>query len=74
MSSLANISGRQAAKIFCKFGYRIDHQTGSHIILYHPNRPILSIPNHKEVAPPLLRAQIIRAGLTVEEFLKAGRK
>ena len=74
MSRLANISGRQAAKAFCKFGYRIDHQTGSHIILYHPNKPILSIPNHKELAPPLLRVQLTRAGITVDEFLKAKRK
>ena len=29
----------------------------------------LSIPDHKELAPGLLRAQIKRAGLTVEGFL-----
>jgi hypothetical protein len=31
-------------------------------------RPTLSIPNHKELAPGLLRGL---SGLTVEEFLKA---
>ena len=74
MSKLPVVSGKELCKILGKAGYLIDHQTGSHIILYHPNKPILSIPDHKEVAPPLLRAQIARAGLTIEELLKAKRK
>jgi hypothetical protein len=42
------------------------------MILYcsKPGYPPLSIPNHKELAPGLLRAQIKQAGLSVEEFLK----
>ena len=70
MGILSNISGKQAVKIFNKFGYILDHQTGSHLILYHENKPTLSIPNHKELAPGLLRALIRKAGITVEEFLK----
>jgi predicted RNA binding protein YcfA (HicA-like mRNA interferase family) len=71
MTRLANISGPQAVKIFCKFGYSIARQTGSHIILKHPEKAPVVIPNHKEVAPALLRTQIIRAGLSVEEFMEA---
>ncbi len=71
MGILSNISGKEAVKIFQKFGYILDHQTGSHMILYHEERPTLSIPNHKELAPALLRALIRKSGLTVEEFLKA---
>lgn len=70
MKRLANLSGHKAVKIFCKFGYQIARQTGSHIILKHPEKPPLVIPDHKEVAPPLLRTQIIRAGITIEEFVK----
>lgn len=70
MGILSNISGKEAVKIFGKFGYKLDHQTGSHMILYHDSRPTLSIPNHKELAPGLLRGQIRKSGLTVEEFLK----
>lgn len=70
MGILSNISGKQAVKIFNKFGYIIDHQTGSHLILYHQNKPTLSVPNHKELAPGLLRALIRKAGITVEDFLK----
>lgn len=72
MGKLANISGRAAVKRFQKVGYYVDHQTGSHIILYNdkPGSLPLSIPDHKELAPGLLRAQIKRAGITVEEFLR----
>jgi len=71
MGVLSNISGKEAVRIFEKFGYILDHQTGSHMILYHEKRPTLSIPNHKELAPGLLRGLIRKSGLTVEEFLKA---
>jgi len=71
MGLLSNISGKKAVKIFQKFGCTVDHQTGSHIILYHPSKPTLSIPDHKELAPGLLRALIRKSGLTVKMFLKA---
>jgi len=67
---LSNISGKDAVNIFQKFGYVLDHQTGSHMILYHESRPTLSIPNHKELAPGLLRGLIRKSGLTVDDFLK----
>jgi predicted RNA binding protein YcfA (HicA-like mRNA interferase family) len=62
---LSNISGKKTIKNFEKFGYVVDHQTGSHIILYHAERPTLSVPNHKELAPGLLRGSIKKSGLTV---------
>jgi predicted RNA binding protein YcfA (HicA-like mRNA interferase family) len=68
---LSNISGREAVKIFQKFGYILDRQTGSHMILYHESRPTLSVPNHKELAPGLLRGLIRKSGSTVDEFIKA---
>jgi predicted RNA binding protein YcfA (HicA-like mRNA interferase family) len=67
---LSGFSGKKAVKIFNKFGYIIDHQTGSHIILFHESRPTLSVPDHKELAPGLLRGLIRKSGLTVEEFIK----
>ena len=71
MGILSNISGKEAVRIFQKFGYILDHQTGSHMILYHETKPTLSIPNHKELAPGLLRGLIRKSGLIVDEFLKA---
>lgn len=49
MKRLANISGRKAAKIFCRFGYRIARQTGTHIILKHPQKTPLVIPFRRSV-------------------------
>ncbi len=71
MGKLANVSPREAIKKFQKIGYYVNHQTGSHIILYNdkPGSLPLSLPNHKELAPGLLKAQIKRTGLTIEEFL-----
>jgi len=69
MDILSGISGKTAVKIFQKFGYTVDHQTGSHMILYHDSRPTLSVPKHKELAPGLLRGLIRKSGLSVEEFL-----
>ena len=70
MGILSNVSGKEAVKIFQKIGYHLDHQEGSHLILYNDELgyPPLSIPNHKELAPGLLSAQIKRAKLTVKEF------
>jgi predicted RNA binding protein YcfA (HicA-like mRNA interferase family) len=69
MGLLSNISGKKAVKIFGKFGYVVDHQTGSHIILWHDSKPTLSVPNHKELAPGLLRSLIRQANISVDEFL-----
>lgn len=78
MGILGNISGKEAVKVFGKVGYFVDHQEGSHMILYNYQEgyPPLSIPNHKELAPGLLLAQIKRAKLTVKEFhwLRSGKK
>ena len=76
MGILSNISGKEAVKVFCKVGYFLDHQEGSHMILYNERSgyPLLSIPNHKELAPGLLSAQIKRAKLTVKEFNRLRKK
>ena len=71
MGRLTGISGKNAIKAFCKLGYVEDHQTGSHVLLYRSGKPPLSVPNHKELAPGLLRGLIRRSGFTVERFLKA---
>ena len=43
MGRLSNISGKEAVKVFEKFGYGLDHQTGSHMILWiDKSVPVLS--------------------------------
>jgi predicted RNA binding protein YcfA (HicA-like mRNA interferase family) len=70
MTKLANISGLAAVKAFTKFGYQHVHTSGDHAILKKPRSPTLSIPLHKEVAPYLLKSQLKKAGINIEEFLK----
>jgi len=59
MGTLANISGKEAAKAFAKAGWNTVGQ-----------RANLSIPQHKELSVGTLRALIRNAGMTVDEFLK----
>lgn len=70
MPKLTNISGREAVKAFLKFGYIHVHTSGDHVILQKTNSPSLSIPLHKEVAPFLLKAQIKKANIPLEDFIK----
>ena len=71
MLKLTNISGRNAVKAFLKFGYRHIHTSGDHAILQRSGFPSLSIPLHKEVAQFLLKSQVKRAGIPLEDFIKA---
>lgn len=70
MAKLPLISGREAARAFERVGFTFDHQTGSHMIYYHPDGRHLSIPDHRELDRGTLRSLIRAAGLTVEEFLR----
>lgn len=74
MGQLSGISGKLAVKAFEHFGYALDHQTGSHIILYHPEKPPLSVPNHRELAPGLLRGLLRRSDIEVDAFLRGIKK
>jgi len=68
MSRLPVCSGQDAIRVFQKVGYAVDHQTGSHVILRHPQMRRLTVPNHRELAKGTLRALIREAGLTKEQF------
>jgi len=68
MSRLPVCSGQNAVRAFQKLGYQVDHQTGSHIILRHPQMRRLTVPNHRELAKGTLRALIREAGIAKEEF------
>ena len=71
MPKRANISGKKAVKAFLKFGYSHVHTSGDHAILQKVGAPSLSIPLHKELAPFLLKSQVKRANIKVEEYIQA---
>lgn len=74
MSGLHNLKPDRVVKAFERAGWINQGQRGSsHVKLTKEGNPvILSIPVHKgkPVKKGLLVAQIKKAGLTVEEFLK----
>jgi len=70
MSKLPVCSGQDAVHAFGKLGYLLDHQTGSHVILRHPNLRRLTVPNHRELAKGTLRTLIREAGITKEQFVE----
>ena len=69
-SKLPVISGREAVRLFERFGWRVARQQSSHIILIKPGElATLSVPDHREVARGTLRSLIRAANLTVDEFI-----
>lgn len=76
MSSLHNLKPDRVVKAFERAGWRSEGQRGSHVKLTKEGSPyVLSIPVHKgkTIKQGLLRDQIKKAGLTVEEFLELYR-
>ena len=71
-SKLPVLSGREAVRVFQKFGWQVARQASSHIILIKSGQIVtLSVPDHKEVARGTLRTLIRSANLTVDEFTAA---
>jgi len=62
-------SGAEAVRKFQKAGWSAVRQKGSHVMLTKPGYQwTLSIPQHNELGPGLLRKLIRQAGFTIEEF------
>jgi len=65
------VSGDEAVGAFCRSGYEVTRQKGSHARLRDPQRPErspISIPRHAELKPGLLRRLIRDASLSVDDF------
>jgi predicted RNA binding protein YcfA (HicA-like mRNA interferase family) len=62
------ISGKEVLRILSKKGYSIKNQKGSHVHLQHPERPPITVPNHKVITPKTLKSIIVATGLTEEDF------
>lgn len=71
-AKLPVLNGRDAVRVFGKFGLVVGRQAGSHVILTKPGEiATLSVPDHREVAKGTLRSLIRSANLTVEAFVAA---
>ena len=62
-------SGSEAVRKFQKTGWTAARQKGSHVMMTKPGYQwTLSIPQHKELGPGLLRKLIRQADLSVKIF------
>jgi len=62
-------SGAEAVRKFQRAGWSVARQKGSHVMMTKPGYQwTLSIPQHSELGPGLLRKLIRQAGFTAEEF------
>ncbi len=69
--NLKLVSGAEAVKKLQRAGWTVMRQKGSHVMLIKPGYQwTLSVPQHDEIGPGLLRKLLKQAGLTVEEFNK----
>jgi predicted RNA binding protein YcfA (HicA-like mRNA interferase family) len=76
VSGINNLKPESVIKAFQRAGWTAERQKGSHVHLSKEGNPsILSIPVHKgkAIKQGLLRNQIAKSGMTVEEFLKLYR-
>ena len=69
---LIPIAAIKLIKIFQKLGFVPVRQTGSHLILQHPDGRSVPIPIHaaKEIGPGLLSGILREAKVSREEFFK----
>jgi predicted RNA binding protein YcfA (HicA-like mRNA interferase family) len=73
MKDLPLASGRRIVKVFEVFGWKASPYK-NHIVLSHPDKPaglFISIPDHKECDRRLLKSELRKAGISVEDFCKA---
>ncbi len=63
------VSGSEAVLKFQRAGWSVARQKGSHVMLTKPGYQwTLSVPQHEELGPGILKKLVKQAGLTVEEF------
>lgn len=71
MAKLILVSGSEAVKKFKKAGWGADRQRGSHVMMVKSGFAwTLSVPQHPELGPGLLKKLLKQAEIPIEEFNK----
>lgn len=68
--SLRNHDWRQVLKVLTKFGYALDRQRGSHMILKNSSGNIVPVLRHDPIKPTTLKSILDQAGISLEQFLR----
>ncbi|MCL6479130.1 MAG: type II toxin-antitoxin system HicA family toxin [Peptococcaceae bacterium] len=72
MTKLPTLKAKEVISALEKLGFLVDHVTGSHYILRHPDGRRAVVPYHgnRDVKQGVLRSIIRQAGISPEEFKK----
>lgn len=70
MGKLPVLKAREIVAALQKVGFEVDHATGSHYILCHPDGRRVVVPYHgnRDIKQAVLKSILKQAGLTAEEF------
>jgi predicted RNA binding protein YcfA (HicA-like mRNA interferase family) len=72
VGQLSGISGRNVRRIAERNGWVYQRNNGDHMVLTKPgSHQNLSVPDHRELDPGIVRALISILGMSVDEFLAA---
>ncbi|PWU05965.1 MAG: hypothetical protein C5B51_13275 [Terriglobia bacterium] len=73
MAKLPSLTARKVVRALKRAGFVEDRQKGSHLILIHPDtraRTVVPIHVGRTIKPPLLRAIVCDANLSIDEFIR----
>lgn len=67
---LPSVKPRKIIRALERLGFRLERQSGSHMIFVHPDGRLIPLPFHsdRELKPGLMRRIIRDAGVSPEEF------
>jgi len=68
---LPSYTSKDLLRVFRRLGFVVDHQTGSHAVLRHPDgrRTVIAV-HARDLKRGTVTGIIKQAGFTVEEFLR----
>jgi len=71
MTRLPSLKSKDVLRALTRGGFCVDHQTGSHVVLRHPDgRRALLAMHARDLKRGTLLGVIKQAGYTAEEFIK----
>lgn len=71
--SIRNQSWRDVVKFLGKLGFVVKRQSGSHVILEHPDGRWTLVPRHDSIKIGTLKSILEDVGITSEDFLRLSK-
>ena len=68
--SLRNQHWRDVIKVLGKLGFAVKRQSGSHVIMEHPDGRWTVVPRHNSIKVGTMRSILEDVGMTTADFLK----